>query len=214
MKRVADFRNKHAALFYDLIPSDERDAIMNHDVINVLKTTDHKNRRVMIMQVGKTWDPSKVTSDQILRLLYIVHLLAIQEQETQIFGGVVIMDFDGLSMKQIKGMPPSFSIKLLSFIQDAMPLRLKEVHFVKQPFLFNMVWTMFKPFVKEKLRKRMFFHGNNMSSLHTHIPVSHLPKNYGGDLPEIDYNGADWYPTMLAAEDKIKEWNTYGYTKK
>lgn len=37
------------------------------------------------------------------------------------------MDFDGLSMKQIKGMPPSFSIKLLSFIQDAMPLRLKEV---------------------------------------------------------------------------------------
>ncbi|XP_070153604.1 clavesin-1 isoform X2 [Polyergus mexicanus] len=171
MKRVADFRNKHAALFYDLIPSDERDAIMNHDVMNVLKTRDHKNRRVMIIQAGKNWDPSKVTSDQILRMLYIVHLLAIQEQETQ-------------------------------------------VHFVKQPFLFNMVWTMFKPFVREKLRKRMFFHGNNMSSLHTHIPVSHLPKNYGGDLPEIDYNGADWYPTMLAAEDKIKEWNTYGYTKK
>ncbi|XP_070153603.1 retinaldehyde-binding protein 1 isoform X1 [Polyergus mexicanus] len=214
MKRVADFRNKHAALFYDLIPSDERDAIMNHDVMNVLKTRDHKNRRVMIIQAGKNWDPSKVTSDQILRMLYIVHLLAIQEQETQIFGGVVIMDFDGLSMKQVKGMPPSFSMKLLNFIQDAMPLRLKEVHFVKQPFLFNMVWTMFKPFVREKLRKRMFFHGNNMSSLHTHIPVSHLPKNYGGDLPEIDYNGADWYPTMLAAEDKIKEWNTYGYTKK
>lgn len=37
------------------------------------------------------------------------------------------MDFDGLSMKQIKGMSPSFSLKLLSFIQDAMPLRLKEV---------------------------------------------------------------------------------------
>ncbi|KAL6433080.1 hypothetical protein ACFW04_006393 [Cataglyphis niger] len=204
MKRVADFRNKHAALFSDLIPSDERDAIVNHQVINVLKNRDHKNRRVMIVQAGKSWDPSKVTSDQILRMLYIVHLLAIQEEETQIFGGVVIMDFDGLSMKQVKGMPPSFSMKLLSFIQDAMPLRLKEVHFVKQPFLFNMVWTMFKPFVREKLKKRMFFHGTNMSSLHTHIPASHLPKNYGGDLPEIDYSGVDWYPAMLAAEDKIK----------
>jgi hypothetical protein len=39
--------------------------------------------------------------------------------------------------------------------QEAMPLRLKEVHFVNQPFLFNMVWQMFKPFVKDKLKKRV-----------------------------------------------------------
>lgn len=49
----------------------------------------------------------------------------------QIFGVVVIMDFNGLSMKQVMGLTPSFSMKLLSFIQDAMPLRLKEVKFTK-----------------------------------------------------------------------------------
>lgn len=38
------------------------------------------------------------------------------------------MDYDGLSMKQVTGMTPSFCMRLLSFIQDAMPLRLKEVH--------------------------------------------------------------------------------------
>jgi len=37
------------------------------------------------------------------------------------------MDFDGLSMKQVMGLSPAFSMRLLSFIQDAMPLRLKEV---------------------------------------------------------------------------------------
>lgn len=37
------------------------------------------------------------------------------------------MDFDGLSMKQVMGMTPSFCMKLLTFIQEAMPLRLKEV---------------------------------------------------------------------------------------
>lgn len=63
---------------------------------------------------------------------------------------------------------------------------------------------MFKPFVKDKLRKRMFFHGNNMSALHNYIAPSHLPKNYGGELPEIDYSGADWYPTMLTVENKVK----------
>jgi len=38
------------------------------------------------------------------------------------------MDFDGLSMKQVTGLSPSFSMRLLSFIQDALPLRLKEVN--------------------------------------------------------------------------------------
>lgn len=50
----------------------------------------------------------------------------------------------------------------------------------------------------------MFFHGNNMPALHNHIPATHLPKDYGGEQPEIDYSGADWYPTMLTVENKIK----------
>lgn len=79
-----------------------------------------------------------------------------------------------------------------------------QVHIVKQPFLFNMVWQMFKPFVREKLKGRMFFHGSKMSSLHNYIPPSHLPKNYDGNLPEIDYTSADWYPTLIKCDDKIK----------
>lgn len=54
-------------------------------------------------------------------------------------------------------MSPSFSMKLLGFIQDAMPLRLKEVHMVKQPFVFKIVWNMFTPFIQDKLKKRVRF---------------------------------------------------------
>ena len=67
-----------------------------------------------------------------------------------------------------------------------------------------MVWQMFKPFVKEKLKKRMFFHGSKMQSLHKHMAPSHLPKNYDGDLPEIDYTGAEWYQTIGKYEDHIR----------
>ncbi|XP_060815039.1 retinaldehyde-binding protein 1 [Bombus pascuorum] len=213
MKRIAEFKDKNAILLSNLMPNDERVAMLEHNVVNVIKGRDHKNRRILIVNCGKSWDPSAVSADQIFRVLYLVHQLAMWEPLTQIYGTVVIMDFDGLSMKQVMGMTPSFCMKLLTFIQEAMPLRLKEVHFVKQPFLFNMVWQMFKPFVKEKLKKRMFFHGNKMSALHAYIPVSHIPKNYGGNLPEIDYTSADWYPVLLQHEDKIKEWNSYGYCK-
>lgn len=46
-------------------------------------------------------------------------------------------------------------MKLLGFIQDAMPLRLKEVHMVKQPYVFKLVWSMFTPFIQEKLKNRV-----------------------------------------------------------
>ena len=213
MKRSAQYKEKHAALLGNLMPLDEKVALVDHNVVNVLKGRDHKGRRILVVNCGKTWDPTAVTADQILRLFYLIHQLAMREPLTQIYGTVVIMDFDGLSMKQVRGLTPSFSMKRLSFIQEAMPLRLKEVHYVKQPFLFNMVWQMLKPFVKEKLKKRMFFHGDKMSSLHVYIPASHLPKNYGGNLPEIDYSSADWYPTLLKHEDRIKEWNSYGFRK-
>ncbi|XP_057329537.1 clavesin-1 [Microplitis mediator] len=213
MQRIADFKVKNASLLDNLMPNDEKTAILENNVVNVLKDRDHKRRRVLVVNAGKSWDPSKVTADQMFRIFYLIHEAALLETETQIRGVVVIMDFDGLSMKQIMGLSPSFSMRLLSFIQDAMPLRLKEVHFVKQPFLFNLVWNMFKPFTREKLRKRMFFHGSKMNSLHAHLAPSHLPANYGGELPEIDYTGADWFPTILTCNDSIREWNTYGYRK-
>lgn len=53
-----------------------------------------------------------------------------------------------------------------------------------------------------------------MASLHEYIPTTHLPKNYGGNLPEIDYTGANWYPVISEVEDHIKKWNSFGLVKK
>lgn len=36
-----------------------------------------------------------------------------------------------------------------------MPIRLKAIHIVFQPAIFNVVWHIFKPFIKEKLNKRV-----------------------------------------------------------
>lgn len=38
-----------------------------------------------------------------------------------------------------------------------MPIRLKAVHIVKEPFVFNMVFQLFKPFIQEKLKSRVNF---------------------------------------------------------
>ncbi|CAG2063029.1 unnamed protein product [Timema podura] len=85
-----------------------------------------------------------------------------------------------------------------------MPLRLKEVHMVNQPFIFNAVFQLFKPFIREKLKARMYFHGKKMESLHKYMNPDHLPEDYGGKKPKIDYTSKDWYPLLEELEDTIR----------
>ncbi|KAK0162925.1 hypothetical protein PV327_006653 [Microctonus hyperodae] len=83
MQRIADFRVKNASLLDNLMPQDEKTAIMEGNVVNVLKDRDHKRRRILIVNAGKIWDPSKVSADQMFRLFYLVHEAALLEEETQ-----------------------------------------------------------------------------------------------------------------------------------
>ncbi|KAF4526188.1 hypothetical protein B566_EDAN001872 [Ephemera danica] len=206
----------HAESAFEMVEGLEvqsEEQYLKSNVINVIPERDQKGRRMLIVNVGGSWDPSKVNTDQLFRLLYMVHQAATLEPATQVNGVVVIMDFKGMGMKQVRAFTPGFSMRLLTFIQHAMPVRLKAVHIVKQPYVFNLVFQLFKPFIQEKLKSRMFFHGNNMKVLHEHISPECLPEDYGGKLPKINYGGNEWYPAILPFEDKIKAWHHYGYEK-
>jgi len=211
LRRIAEFKQENLQLLKNLMPDDEKEAFVEHNIVNVLTNRDQDGRRVLIVHCGEIWDTKKVSADQLFRIFYLIHLVALIEPVTQVRGVVVIMDFDGLGMKQVKALSPSFSKRLITFIQDAMPLRLKQVHMVNQPYLFNMVWVLFKPFIREKLKSRMFFHGKDRKSLHKHISPTHLPADYGGELPAISYSGKDWFPSVKDHEEHLRQWGTFGY---
>ena len=160
MKKVAEFKQKYSHLLMGLKPEDEKDAFVNFNVVNVLKNRDQKGRRVLLVNCGGTWNPSQVNTNQIFRIFYLVHLCALLEPETQVRGVVVIMDFEGLSMKQVTALNLQFSSLLLTFIQEAMPLRLKEVHIVKEPWIFKIIWKIFTPLMGDKLKKRVMVFKN------------------------------------------------------
>lgn len=110
------------------------------------------------------------------------------ESMTQINGCVTIIDMDSLSLQQIMQFTPSFAKMLLEWIQECIPLRLKAVHIINNSYLFNMLFSIFKPFISAKLRHRIFFHGRDMSSLHKHVDPAILRPAYGGTMPceEVD----------------------------
>lgn len=123
--------------------------------VNVLKNRDQHGRRILVQQAGSAWNTSEFPTDLIFQMFYLIHQAALLEPQTQINGVVVVLDFKGLGFNQIKNLTPNFAMLLLTFIQEIMPLRLKGAHIVNEPMLFKAVWTVFKPFIKEKLNKRV-----------------------------------------------------------
>ncbi|XP_049538613.1 clavesin-1-like isoform X2 [Anopheles darlingi] len=211
MRRIAEFKRSNQPLLDNLKPEEEKRAFVEHSVVNVLVNRDQKGRRVLLVNCGAAWDPKAVSSEQLFRVFFLIHLVAQLEPSTQINGIVVVLDFDGLSLKQVKALSPAFCKRLITFIQDAMPLRLKEVHILKQPFIFNMVWALFKPFIREKLKSRIYFHGNELAQFHRYVSPDHLPADYGGTLPAIDYTGRDWYPCVETRIEHIAKYQRCGF---
>lgn len=52
MKRIADFKEKHKQYLHNLMPNDEKDAFMNHNVVNVLTERDQLGRRILLVNCG------------------------------------------------------------------------------------------------------------------------------------------------------------------
>lgn len=90
-----------------------------------------------------------------------------------------------LSLQQTWQFTPPFAKRIVDWLQDSVPLRIKGIHIINQPKIFQMVFALFKPFLREKLRNRIIFHGTDRESLHKQIAPKCLPLCYDGtiDLP-------------------------------
>lgn len=102
-----------------------------------------------------------------------------------------------------------YDILLIQNQQTCMPLRTDAIHIVNQGWAFDMVFKMFKPFLNEKMRSRIFFHGTNMTSLHNHIDKAHLPSRYGGYLKDFPYTS--WTDNLKQNDKILRELQQLGY---
>ncbi|XP_074039643.1 alpha-tocopherol transfer protein-like isoform X2 [Leptinotarsa decemlineata] len=213
IKRYYAFKVKHADIYDGLMPSKERNVFLQ-DILTVQPNRDQLGRRMLIIELGKKWKCSEVSLDEVFKGVVLFLEAAMLEPETQVCGAVVFLDMEGLSLSQTTKFTPSFAMKLLEWLQDSVPLRVKAIHIVNQPYVFKIVFALFKPFLREKLRSRLYFHGTDRKSLHQHVSPKCLPENYGGtlDLPRID--GKQWLELLEKCDKEYVAINSFGYNKK
>lgn len=90
-----------------------------------------------------------------------------------------------------------------------MPVRTSAIHIINNNWAFDMIFQIFKPFMNERMRERLYVHGSDLSSLHKYVHKSHLPTKYGGELPEYPYTA--WMESLAKNQTVMDELIQLGY---
>lgn len=164
--------------------------------------------------LSERWKHKEVSLDEVFKGCVIFLEGAMLEPESQVNGAIVLFDMDGLSLPQTWQFTPQFAKRIVDWLQDAVPMRIKAIHIINQPKIFQIVFALFKPFLREKLKNRIIFHGVDRPSLHKHVAPKCLPPCYGGtsDVPRV--TGPQWYELLVQCEKEFECVNQYGYKKK
>lgn len=195
-----NFKLENPAFFKDVNLS-HLQRMGDEDIITVPPYRDQTGRRILLYRMGN-WDPKKYSTDQLFQATMAILELAILEQRAQILGGIAMFDLGNLSMQQAWYITPSMASKIVQIMVTSFPMKIQAIHIVNQSWVFDMAYNVFKPFLDEKMKARIFFHGENYASLHEHIDPKHLPEKYGGAHPDYNYN--DWI-TFFRNTAKIRE---------
>ncbi|XP_051880955.1 clavesin-2 isoform X2 [Pristis pectinata] len=163
----------------------------------VLSNLDHYGRKILVL-FASNWDQSRYTLIDILRAILLSLEAMIEDPELQVNGFILIIDWSNFTFKQASKLTPSMLRLAIEGLQDSFPSRFGGIHFVNQPWYIHALYTVIRPFLKEKTRKRIFMHGNNLNSLHQLIHPEILPSEFGGMLPPYDMG--TWARTLLEHE--------------
>ncbi|KAF7409764.1 hypothetical protein HZH68_004145 [Vespula germanica] len=213
IQRYYQFHLNYPYIVENLTPVDLKKCLCS-DLLIPLPTECIDGSRLVIVHGGGRWKPKEHSIYELFRCLVILLEAAIKEPKTQITGIQVIIDGKNLSFSHVPHITPKFAAMIVDWIQRCLPCRLKNIHVINQPFITNMIFSIFKPFLAEKLYKRIHFHGTNREKLISMIGKEALPKEYGGSELSESPIGEDIWHFLCHWQEEFENSLKYGYNKK
>ncbi|CAK9828492.1 Alpha-tocopherol transfer protein [Anthophora retusa] len=202
-----NFKEEHPEIHQDVNPM-EMKHIGEDDVMTVPAYRTQCGRRMMIYRLGN-WDPRKYPVEEIFKATVIILELGVLEPRAQILGGVAIFDLEGITMAHAWTITSQVASMVMALMVSAFPMKTHAIHILHQSWVFDVMFSMFKPLLDVRMQNKIFFHGGNMESLHKHISPSHLPKKYGGTREELAYY--KWIDSLSKVPQIVKEMTQVGY---
>ncbi|KAL3271402.1 hypothetical protein HHI36_021883 [Cryptolaemus montrouzieri] len=167
-----------------------------------------EGRRVTIMRgLDKNVDTPNIAD--LMKLALMVGDIRLEAEQVGVAGDVYILDASVLSAQHFAKITPTIVKKFLVCVQEAYPVKLKEVHVVNATPLVDTVINWVKPFLKEKIRNRIYVH-QDLESLYKYVPKDILPEEYGGTAGKLSEFNEQWikkleeYTPWFKAQEDVK----------
>jgi len=157
--------------------------IIESGFFGVLKHRDAEGRIVCFLRISNL-DIKTMEFDEITRAAILLVDTFWYDHDAVESGQVVIIDYSGYSFTIFKRY--SFSQKLnfaLLFLHNY-PSKFKAAHVYNNPKLVGYTYSLIKPFLPEKLKKRIFLHAYHKENLLQHFSPDMLPQWMGGTLTD------------------------------
>lgn len=116
-------------------------------------------------------------------------------------GEIPIFDSANVSLKFISKVNLSVLRKYMLYTQEAMPIRLKQVHVINAPSYIGKLHAICKPFLKTEVAKLIKFHEPDSDTLYKDIPQDILPTEYGGKAGSVDQIKREWIKRIEAKRE-------------
>lgn len=150
--------------------------------VHPLTERDDEGRRVILVQAQKL-DSKTYSFADILRLVTKIAVTLLEEEETQIAGFVVIVDFANVSMTHLRLFSISDVINFVEIIKTSSIGRHKKMIMVDLPSFATLLLEAAKKVMSEKLRNRIKLI-KSMADVQEDIQMTSLPLEYGGSIPK------------------------------
>ncbi|CAG9861687.1 unnamed protein product [Phyllotreta striolata] len=157
-------------------------------------------RRVVVLRSKKV-DVDSYNIADVMKAVLMIGDVRLEAEEIGVAGDVYILDASVATATHFSKVNPNMIRKFLIIVQEAYPVKLKEVHVVNVSPLVDKIITWIKPFLKEKIRERIHVH-SNIATLYDFIPKDVLPEEYGGTAGKLQTFHDQWM-------EKLKEYTPW-----
>ncbi|XP_064640896.1 alpha-tocopherol transfer protein-like [Lineus longissimus] len=200
LSNYLDVRTRLPEWFKDVDPRDHNmmKALDKGTIVPLGK--DKEGRQVVLVRTG-LYDENDF--DDVMKNTYMTLDLLLADEANQINGFVLLVECGTFCASHATCWGTDTIRDYVSCWQDAYPIRNKGMHFYNMPTALSAVLGIFKMFMKEKIRDRMYNHANSPKSLHRYFPKSILPEEYDGTAGSLDEKIQSWKEYVLANRDAV-----------
>ncbi|XP_026326021.1 alpha-tocopherol transfer protein-like [Hyposmocoma kahamanoa] len=148
-------------------------------IINLAQFQVSGNRNLWIWQLN---DPGLDNYDylQDAKIFILSTDAWLLEDNTLEEADIVLMDIKDISLKFLTKFNMSVARRISKYQEDAMPIRLKEIHLINVPSFIDKLFALMKPLMKQEVTDMIHFHTSKSSTLFQYLSKEDLPEDFGG----------------------------------